>query len=339
MLQNNLKQKLSGLKNWYLLARRLLPLFVSALILYFYFERVDWYKLAQAMHNARLSVFIPARLIPLLIFLLIDSYLLKLLLDWFHQPIRLKDVVLARASLYLLALIHIQVSNGGMFLYLMRKAKIRAENLAGLVIFRLAWSVWSINFGLTLALVLGLALGYNFFSPLGLRLIILGISVIWASMFLCLALVYYYRRFKPEIKHRPLWNIFIQARPKQYIIIAGYTLFLAGLGVVNNYLCALSFGLKIPLHELVIQLPIAEIITALPVAFAGLGTTTLAWETLFKPYGSPEAFLSFTIALPVTTYLSRALFGILALPFAYADIQSIIIQNSNSKTEDSREHN
>jgi len=308
----------------YILAKRFLPLLISGLILYYYFNQIDWSLLKHSLLKAHLALFIPSRLIPLFIYLLIDSYLLKVLFDWFHQPIRFREVVYPRAALYLLALINVQVSNGGMFLYLMRRADIKTEKLAGLVAFRFAWSVWSINFGLSIALLLTFLLKFEFHSPLAMELILLGVGIIWASLLLYLGLAYYYNHYRPETVHRPLWNAFIQARPRQYLEIAGFTLLLAGIGVINNYLCALSFGIKIPLHELVVLLPIVDLIANLPIAFAGLGTTTFAWQTFWSRYATPEAFLSFTIALPVTTYLSRALFALIAFPRAVKYLQEIL---------------
>jgi hypothetical protein len=315
------------------LGRRLIPLLISGLIIYYYAHRVNWTELSDAVLGANLLLFIPARFIPLFIYLLVDSYLLKLLLDWFHQPIPYRKVVYPRAALYLLALIHIQFSNGGMFLYLMRASGVKAEKLAGMVAFRFAWSVWSINFGLTMAMLATFLLGWKFHSPLGLELILLGIGIIWATLALCLGLVYYHHRHNPGAYHRPLWSIFFEARPRQYLEVAGWTLLLAVIGVINNYLCAISFGIRIPVHELVVQLPIAELIAAVPIAFAGLGTTTFAWQTLFQPYASPAMFLSLTIALPVTTYLARAIFALFALPRATKDVQDAFSSNSSPESQ------
>ncbi len=323
------KLRLSQRKD-FIWVRRIVPLVISGLILFYYFDRVDWTELRQALSRANLLLFIPSRLIPLFIYLLIDSYLLKVLFDWFHKPIPYREVVYPRAALYLLALINVQVSNGGMFLYLMRKAEIKPEKLAGLVAFRLAWSVWSINFGLTVALFFTYLLKYDFHSPLQIELILFGVGIIWAGFFFYLGVAYHYKRHKPDTYHRPLWNVFIQAQPRQCMEIAGLTLLLAGIGVINNYLCALSFGIKIPLHELVVLLPIVDTIANLPIAFAGLGATTFAWQTFWRRYATPEAFLSFTIALPLTTYLSRALFALICFPAATKYLQQVLNHNKIS---------
>jgi len=305
------------------LGRRLIPLLISALILTYYFHKIDWQGLKKAVLTANLWLFFPARFFPLLIYLVVDSYLLQRLLVWFHRPIKYSQILYPRAGLYLLALVNVQLSNGGMFLYLLRKAKIKAEKLAGLVLFRIAWSAWSVNLGLSLSLLVIFLLNLPFHSPLSIKLILLGVGIIWTSLFLCLSLVYYYKRFNPQAHHRPLWEVFFQAKARHYLEMAGFTLLLAIIAVLNNYFCALSFNIKIPLHELIVLLPLADLISALPIAFAGLGTTTFAWQTFFKPYASPEAFLSFTLALPITTYLTRAFFALVALPKATKEIQEI----------------
>jgi hypothetical protein len=72
MFKNNLRESSAkqtpGQKKGVFLGRRLIPLIISGLILYYYFERVDWPRLHQAILNANLFLFIPARLIPLFIY-------------------------------------------------------------------------------------------------------------------------------------------------------------------------------------------------------------------------------------------------------------------------------
>ena len=301
--------------------RRLITVLVSGLLLAFYVFRVDWAKLERAFMNADLWLFLAARVLPILLYLFVDAFLLQRLIVWYHKPFGYRHVLYGRASLYIFALINAQVSNGGMFIYLMRRAGIGAEKLMGLIVFRFAWSVWSINFGITLALSAVFYLGLGFHSPIGMKLIIFGVAFIWSCLFLYLGLVFFIKRRYPAMKHRPFWTAFYQATPKHYLVMSSMTLLLAVSGVFSNYFCAVSFGIDIPFHELVILLPIADIISTLPVAFLGLGITTFAWQTLFEPYATPEAFLSFTIALPVITYLIRALIALAAMPAASKEIQ------------------
>jgi len=310
--------------------RRAITILVSVLLLAWYFSRVDWEKLGHAFLNANLVLFLAARLFPVLLYLFVDSYLLQRLIVWYHKPFGYKHVLYGRASLYIFSLINPQVSNGGMFLYVMRRAQIGAEKLFGLVAFRFAWSIWSINFGITLALAAVWYFGLSLHSLIEVKLILSAVGVIWISLFSYLLLVYHFKHHRPDMKHRPFWTAFYQATPRHYLVMSSLTLLLAITGVFSNFFCATSFGIDIPFHELMILLPIADIISTLPVAFLGLGTTTLAWETLWKPYATKEAFLSFTIALPVTTYLMRALIALVAMPAASKEIQLAFMKSDNS---------
>jgi hypothetical protein len=301
--------------------RRVIAILVSVLLLAWYFSRVDWVKLEHAFLSANLWMFFSARLIPVLIYLFVDAYLLQRLIVWYHRPFEYKHVLYARASLYIFSLINPQVSNGGMFLYVMRRAEIGAEKLFGLVAFRFTWSIWSINFGITLALIAVWYFGLSLHSVVEVKLIYSTVGAIWVTLFTYLLLVYHFKSHRPDMKHRPFWTAFYQATPRHCLVMSSLTLLLAITGVFSNFFCATSFGIDIPFHELMILLPIADIISTLPVAFLGLGTTTLAWETLWKPYASKEAFLSFTIALPVVTYLMRALIALVAMPAASKEIQ------------------
>jgi hypothetical protein len=311
--------------------RRAITILVSVLILVYYFWRVDWSKVEHAFLSANLPLFLAARLIPVLIYLFVDAYLLQRLIVWYHGPFSYSKVLYGRASLYIFSLINPQVSNGGMFLYVMRRTSIGAEKLLGLVIFRFTWSIWSINFGITLALIAMWYFGFGFHSPIGMHFIIAASGLIWLALFIYLGMVYHFKEHRPEMKHRPIWTAFYRATPRQCLVMSSMTLLLALCGVFSNYYCALSFGIEIPLHEMIILLPIADIISTLPVAFLGLGTTTMAWSTLWKPFATREAFLSFTIALPVATYLMRAVIALIAMPAASKEIQLAFADKGASK--------
>jgi len=313
--------------------RRIISILVSVGILAFYFSRVRWPEVSNSLMNANLWLFLPARLFPVLLYLFVDSFLLQRIIIWFHCPISYSKVTYGRASLYLLAMINPQVSNGGMFLYLMRRAEIGAEKLLGLVAFRFAWTIWTINFGVTLALCFTEYFGLPFHSPVGLQIIIGGIACLWATLLGYLAFVAYLNRFQPDRKHRPIWTAFIQGKPRHYLVIVGCTLPLAICGVISNYLCALSYGINIPLHEMIILLPIADFIAALPIAFLGLGTTTFAWQNLFRPFATPAMFLSFTITLPVTTYIFRAIIALIALPRASSEFELALFKSNHEKSK------
>jgi hypothetical protein len=252
---------------------------------------------------------------------------------WFHKPISYGKVLYGRASLYLFSLINPQLANGGMFLYLMRKAGISWKKLLGLVIFRLAWSVWSLNFGVSLVLAATFLFKLNYNSPVGMNLILAILFTVWASLVFTMAAVYFINRFKPEFSRNEFWGVFFQARPRHYLTITLATMITGAGGVASSYLCAWSFGIRIPLHEMMILLPVADIIATLPIAFMNLGTTTLAWKTMWGPYGSVEQFLSFTIAFPVATYLMRTVIALIAMPRASKEIQSAFMQDKKSESE------
>jgi len=309
--------------------RRAVTLLISVVILSFYFRRVDWHELRAALANVNLGLFLVPRLMQVLLYLFVDVYLLQRLLVWFHRPISYSKVLYGRASLYLFSLINPQLANGGMFLYLMRKAEVSWRKLLGLVIFRVLCSVWSLNFGVSLVLAATFLLKLDYNSAVSMRLILGIVFALWASLVLAWAAVYLLDRQRPELRQNELWGVFFQARPRHYLTIAFFTLLTGAGGVVSSYFCALSFGIKIPVHEMMILLPIADIISTLPIAFMGLGTTTFAWHTLWRPYGTGEQFLSFTIAFPVATYLMRTVIALIALPRASREIQAAFARQPN----------
>jgi len=329
-----LREKLRPRKQWQVVwIRRLLTVAVSAGILSFYFNRVDWHELGHAFARANLWIFIPARLLQVVFYLFLDVYLLQRLLVWFHGPIKYSRVLYGRSALYILSLINTQLANGGMFLYLMREAKILARKLLGLVIFRFTWSVWALNAGVTLALIATVAFRLPYHSSIPLKTIAIAVAFFWGTLVFAFSVVYYFARYRPNAQHGLTWGVFFQAKPGHCLTVGSLTLLSAVGGLVSNYYCARSFGLRIPLHEMVLLLPFADLISTLPIAFMSLGTTTFAWQTMWRSYGTTEEFLSFTLALPVATYCMRALIALVALPRASREMQGLISLVRNSPEE------
>ena len=224
--------------------RRVITLLVSIAILSFYFRKIEWHELAKAFGSADLWLFFPARLGQVLLYLFIDVYLLQRLIVWFHKPISYRKVLYGRASLYLFSLINPQLANGGMFLYLMRKAEISWKKLLGLVIFRLAWSVWSLNFGVSLVLAATFLLKLNYNAPVSMKLILGTLFTIWASLVFVMASVFLVNRFRPEFSKNELWGVFFQARPRHYLTIAFATMITGAGGVASSYPVRVEFWNK-----------------------------------------------------------------------------------------------
>ena len=86
------------------------------------------------------------------------------------------------------------------------------------------------------------------------------------------------------------------------------------------YFAAPAFGVTIPFGYMLTFLPVVFMVAALPITVARLGTTQAAWLLLFGAIAPPERLLAFSLATALTFSLSRALVGVVLLPFAYRDL-------------------
>jgi hypothetical protein len=83
------------------------------------------------------------------------------------------------------------------------------------------------------------------------------------------------------------------------------------------YLAAPAFGFSLPFGYMLTFLPVVFMVAALPITVARLGTTQAAWILLFGSIAPVDRLLAFSLAAALTFSLTRAMVGILLLPFAY----------------------
>ena len=81
-------------------------------------------KVEQALSQAPVLEFVAVFLPFSLFYWMIDSRCLTWVVRRFNAPMRFRDIVPIRASMYLLALINTNLGQGGVAYYLYRKAKI-----------------------------------------------------------------------------------------------------------------------------------------------------------------------------------------------------------------------
>jgi uncharacterized membrane protein YbhN (UPF0104 family) len=303
--------------------RNTVPFLVSAAILFYYFRRVNWAEVRAALQQADLWLMVPARVLPLLIFWSFDAYITQRLLLWFDRPFRLRDIFWIRGALYLVMLVNVGISNGGMFLYLLRKTRLPLTRLLGIQLFRAGLSLWGFVVIFTAALIASHFAGLDVFGKIPWRLLVVFLALGWLWLFHAWTFWQHGWRWWPINllirRDHALWQAFAQARPAHWLKLAllAVPLIVSNLG--GLYLCAWAFGIRIPLVEFVILIPLVLSISNLPIAFGGFGTTTLAWQLIFPTHASPDTYLAFTLAYPVVYCLTRAAIGLFSLKPAWAE--------------------
>jgi uncharacterized membrane protein YbhN (UPF0104 family) len=303
--------------------RKVVPILVSAAILVYYFRKVEWEAVLQALDQANLWLLVSARLLPLLVFWGFDAFITATLFRWFDRPVRIRDIFWVRGALYLAMLVNVNISNGGMFLYLLRKTRMGITKLAGIQLFRAGISLWSLLAVFSAMVAASVALGFDLAGKIPWRTfaILLGLGWLWLFQ----AWTYWLRgwRWWPfnYLLRRdwPLWHAFAHASPGHWLKLALYSAPPLVFNLAGLYLCAFAFDIRIPVLEFVILIPLVLFISNLPIAFGGFGTTTIAWQLFFPHYAPADTYLAFTLAFPVLSCLARAVIGLGSLKPAWSE--------------------
>ena len=104
--------------------KKALPYVGTVAIFALIFWRIPMGKVGQALEQAPVLKFVAVFLPFSAFYWMIDSLCLTWVVRRFNAPMRFRDIVPIRASMYLLALINTNLGQGGVAYYLYRKAKI-----------------------------------------------------------------------------------------------------------------------------------------------------------------------------------------------------------------------
>ncbi|GEM_PF-3522986 len=122
--------------------KTVVPILVSAGILYYYFRDQDWRGLYEILAEASVPLALIGLVIPQIVYWVLDSFISQRTVQWFHGYVPVKDVFFVRGATYLLSLINNSLARGGLIAYLVRKAEIGLSKLLGIQIFRIGLMIW-----------------------------------------------------------------------------------------------------------------------------------------------------------------------------------------------------
>jgi uncharacterized membrane protein YbhN (UPF0104 family) len=298
--------------------KKVIPILVSVFILYYYFHDQDWHEIVLAVNGANLNLAVLAIIIPQLIFWYFDVLIVQRLIVWFHGPFDFKTFFLIRGAIYLLTMVHPILGGGGVILYLWRNIRITWTKLLGIMLFRYGLTLWGMVLLLIPATIaihrygLSERVGLNMWFWWGLLLF----GFVWLiEAWLC----WHHKKcfglskiLAPNPK-KEFWTAFHTATKKQWLLIWAMgippiILYLSGI-----YFLSRAFNVNAPFLEYMVVAPLTMAIVEMPIAFAGFGTTTLAFFTFFADYGSSEAIAALTLFLPFVRAVFRALVGLACL--------------------------
>lgn len=309
--------------------KRFLPPLLTVVIFYFIFRRVPFARFLEALQGADYGAFFSLMLPNSIIYFAWDTLVLAFLMRWFHGPLRYRDLLPVRAVSYVVSLMNTHLARGALAYYLTRQLRAPFFELASTVIF-----LWLVELTHLAIWATGGMLAFTHRLPGDLFWIPPGFVLFWFAF-----LLYVRRNFAPwrglvsrvarhfprlrgrgRVREWALLRTFREARLKRYVqvVLLRAPLFLVSL--LFHYWAVRTFGIEIPLGQMIAFLPIIFMLGSLPITVAHLGTTQAAWIFFFNDYAPESQLLAYSLASHLAFMLGRALLGVVFLPRAYKDL-------------------
>lgn len=314
--------------NW---VRTGIPVIISGCILWYYLFKQDWHQIVAVAQKTNVVLAFLSILIPQMVIWFADTLITKIHFTWFHKPFPWKEYFWTRGALYLMLLINTAVGSSGILFYLHRKMKVNWSKLIGILMFRGFLTIWAVTLMMIPAVLLMQYRGMT--EKLNLNPYVLWAIIILLFIWCAAAWLTWHHGinvFRIRDLDSDLWTAFRNATRTQWLItfiVGGVPIFFLLVGI---WVLAMTFGVRIPFMEFIIAAPLMYTISELPIAFAGFGTTTMAWFLFFGDYGDAAAITSFTLFLPTARLTARVIIGTISFPLALKDVISSDIFKSDA---------
>jgi hypothetical protein len=310
-------------------ARRVLPLLLTAGLLYFVLRRIPYQRLLAVLGEADYIRFLALMIANTVIYVAWDTFVLAVAIRWFHGPVRYRDLLPVRAASYIVSVLNTNAGRGALTVFVGRLLDRPSLQIGSTVIFLVlteythlvAWAILGI-----------VAFGSELTRPL--LWVPPAVAGFWLLFF---AYARAGRSYDGPAAPAPtvsvlmsrwltapwrgaLMRTFRLAPPRRYVEIVLLRAPMFFVSLCLYYFAAPAFGFTIPFGYLLTFLPVVFMAAALPITVARLGTTQAAWILLFGRFAPTERLLAFSLATALTFALTRALIGVMLLPLAYRDM-------------------
>jgi hypothetical protein len=307
-------------------ARRLLPALLTAAFFVLVLREIPYQRLLAALGEADHVRFLAFMIPNTVLFIAWDTLVLAVAVRWFHGPVRYADLLPVRAASYIVAVVNTNVGRGALALFVGRLLNRPFLQIGSTVIFLLLTEYTH--------LVAWAAVGIIAFGP-ELTRPLLWVPPAVAGFWMLFFAYARAARFGADPGGAPagavsrwltapwrgaLLRTFRLAPPRRYAqtVLLRAPMFFVSLCL--HYFAAPAFGLQIPFGHMLTFLPVVFMVAALPITVARVGTTQAAWLLLFGGIVPPDRLLAFSLATGLTFALTRALVGVILLPFACRDL-------------------
>jgi hypothetical protein len=291
--------------------RHVLPWLVSAALLAYAFGwATDWRRLAEALADADVPLFLLCATADRLAFFAIWSWLWAAALRRFVADVSTGSVVALRGGSELLRTVSNPLSDAAFFLGLVRLVGGRFEAVVAAAL------VPALTHFTVMALQMTVMLPFLDGGPAANRDVAVGVAIAWAIVLGSVAAfalsargLLRWRGAEPvrawleRFPLRELWPFWI-----------GFTL-LAVFDVLIQGLASRAFGVPIGWAALAARVPLVYFSFLVP-TLGNFGTRELAWAALFSEFGPRDALVAYAFAVNAIFLVLNLLLGILFLPRA-----------------------
>ncbi|MGB6554700.1 MAG: lysylphosphatidylglycerol synthase transmembrane domain-containing protein [Candidatus Binataceae bacterium] len=307
--------------------RKAIPYAGTIIIFVLIFWRISASKVAADLRQVPIAKFVAIFLPYSIFYCIIDSYCLAWVVRRFNAPMRWRDILPIRASMYVLAMLNTGLAQGGVAYYLHRKGGFSFLSALSSILFIALLEIYQ--------LFLFSTVGVLFYTPVGAtqaRIIgILRIVYLLAWMLLFGVMIFFaIVRRRPRIRDwveqgraGAIARTFIAARPLDYAAVLAIKAptFLAS--AVAHFFALSIYGVSIPVLRLILFLPLVFLAGALPISIAHLGTSQAAWLLFFAGSASPAKLVAYSLVAQFTYMFCNAVIGLFFVPRASRELTAI----------------
>jgi hypothetical protein len=320
--------------------RKAIPYLGSLLIFALIFWRIPVGKVVAALKQAPVLEFLGVFLPYSLLYWLIDSACLTWVIRRFNQPLRFREILPIRASMYVLSLVNTNLGQGGVAWYIHRKARLPFLEILSSILFIALMEIYQLFLFSTAGVVL--------YRPISAKqaALVHALRIVYVVAWTVLATIIIFfgqarrrsgiREWISRSRVGSLGRSFVAAHPLDYVIVLVIKAPSFILALLAQHFALGLYGIGIPFVKLVLFLPLVFLAAALPIAVAHLGTSQAAW-LLFFSANAPEAkILAYSLAAHFTFMLCNGLIGLFFVPYASRELSALENADNEMATAQTR---
>ncbi|MGH7962088.1 MAG: hypothetical protein ACRERD_09735 [Candidatus Binatia bacterium] len=285
----------------------LLGITVAVFSLLYYFKKDQFLGLADKYDQARLAPFFALMAAYSLFYFLVDTFVLRTVMRWFHGAISYASLLPVKAVAYLTSMVNPQLAQGALILYLSRRERKPVLEITSSILF-----MGIVEMG---QLLLYASLGMALVGGRGIPQVLFLAPVVLIVM---IGVIFglFRRRSGPSWAVARTFRLAPLSRYGQLILLKAPIFFTA---LFVHYFALQMFGIFVPLSQLLPILPLVFLSTALP-SFMHSGFSQAAWVTFLGAYDPENMLLAYSLAAHVTFMACNGGLGALFLRQAYNDL-------------------